>query len=277
MRRVKTGVTNWHVTLRGAKRLFLFRDDEDYRTYYGILGHSRKVTGVALTSQCLMSNHLHMTPRADSGQLSEFMWRSGKCFADYHNKKYKMAGHAFEQSYYAKPIPTSFILHRVTRYIHLNPVRGGKATRPEDYPWSSCNLYFTGEPGPFPCDTESVLRDFGSHPRSSREAYRQFVKEDLRRRRAITPAKNPAIELWQEQYHWLLEFAEERKAFLSPIEPVLAATYWAHRLGIPPRAIVKARGLADGREVYNDLRRLERLLTERPNLLAALFSLGVVA
>ena len=32
-------------------------------------------------------------------------------------------------------------------YIHWNPVKRGLVDRPEDWPWSSCRFYQTGEPG----------------------------------------------------------------------------------------------------------------------------------
>lgn len=266
---------DWHVTLRGAKRLFLFREDEDYWAFYGLMGNASKKTGVSMVSHCLMSNHLHLNPHAASEQLSEFMMRTGKGFADYHNRKYKMSGHVFDKPYYAGLITDPFFLKRVTRYIHLNPVRGGKSTRPEDYPWSSCNPYFTGQPGPFHCDYDRVLLDLDPDRSRARVAYRRFVEIDLTRPLRADPSGNPAIELWQEQYRWLEEFAEDRKAFLAPIPPVQAATYWAQQIGIPPRAIVKARGLSNGSEVYNDLRRLGRQLEAHPDLRARLASLGM--
>lgn len=275
MRRQKLGVTEWHVTVRGAKRLFLCREDEDFKTFYGMMGDAAKKTGVALVSHCLMSNHAHLNPRADSEQLSEYMFRSGKGFADFHNRKYRMTGHAFEQSYWAQPIASPFLLTRVTRYIHLNPIRAGLATRPEDYRWSSCRQYFTGQPGPFACDPETVLQQFESKGRPRRDAYRAFVEQDLQRRPA--PSSHPASELWQEQFRWLLEFAQEREAFLDPITPAESAIYWAQQLGIPPRAVAKSLGFSSGREVYNEQRRLGRRLAERPDLRIRLASLGIVA
>ena|ERR1700753_1619742 len=32
-------------------------------------------------------------------------------------------------------------------YMHWNPVKRGLVERPEDWPWSSCRFYQTGEPG----------------------------------------------------------------------------------------------------------------------------------
>lgn len=259
---------DWHVTLRGAKRLFLFRDDEDYRTFYGLMGDASKKTGVSMTSHCLMSNHLHLNPRADSEQLSEFMWRTAKGFADYHNRKYKMSGHVFDKPYYAGLITDPFVLKRVTRYINLNPVRGGKAIRPEDYPWSSCNLYFTGQPGPFFCDYGRVLQSFDLDPDLARLAYRSFVERDLLRKRSILPAANPAIEIWQEQFLWFLELAEGQGVKLAPMDVSVVASYWAAEIGVPPRAIAKARGLAHGGQVSKELSRFAKLLSERPDLKA---------
>ncbi len=263
---------DWHVTLRGAKRLFLFREDEDYRAFYGLMGDASKKTGVSLTSHCLMSNHLHLTPRADSDQLTEFMWRTAKGYADYHNRKYKMSGHVFDKPYYAGLISDPFVLKRVTRYIHENPVRGGKSTRPEDYPWSSCNLYFTGQTGPYFCDYARVLNGIDSDPDLARHGYRRFVEVDLLRPRPILASPNPAIELWQEQFFWFLELAEEKKAVLEPLEIPWVASHWALAVGIPPRAIAKARGLAHGGQVSKEHFRFSKLLAEHPDWKARLDS-----
>jgi len=275
LRRKKMETTEWHVTLRGAKRLFLFRDDEDYRTYYGILGVASKKYGISMVSHCLMSNHLHLNPRSDSERLSALMYQSGKNFARYHNRKYRMAGHVFEGPYYADPVTHPFFLHRVTRYIHLNPVRAGKATRPEMYPWSSCNLYFTGEPGPFFTDFGSVLKDFGGDLGSARKSYRRFVEQDLVRRVDPSPSKYTASELWQEQYRWLAEYAEERRSLLAPMDPTRVAAYWAHRIGIPPRSVARARGLTKGQEVSREIEAFSRLLSRHPDWAARLESAGM--
>src|SRR5687767_15014074 len=122
MKRIKRDTTDWHVTVRGARRLLLFRDEEDYRVFYGILSDALKRTGATLHAQCLLSNHAHLSPRASSMQLTELMSRTEQPYSRYQNRKYKLSGHAYDGPYFNKEIHSPRVLAFVTRYIHLNPV-----------------------------------------------------------------------------------------------------------------------------------------------------------
>ena len=277
MKRLKLEHADWHVTLRGARRLLLFHDDADYRTFYALLGEACLEAGMGLITDCLMSNHFHLSLSGGSKQLTRCMQRLNRAYSGYHNEKYDLSGHAFEQEYYCEPIPSEFILQRVVRYIHLNPVRGGKVRRPEDYPWSGYRRLIFSPPASLTSDEKRVLWGFSPDLAQAAKAYQNFTEKSLRRRRRFVPAgKTPAWEIWQEQFLWILEFLLEQKEILHPLEPEKVAIYLGSKAGIPPRAMGRVLGHSDGKQVSQISYRVAKLLKEDPLLKAKVDGLHVL-
>jgi REP element-mobilizing transposase RayT len=263
MKRLNLEQSDWHVTLRGARRLLLFHDEADYTAFYGFLGNCCQDSRMGLMADCLMSNHFHLSLSGGSKQLTRCMQRLNRAYSGYHNERYRLSGHAFEQEYYCEPIPSAFLLQRVVRYIHLNPVRGGKAFQPETYPWSSYKRLISSAPETLGFDERRVLSSFDADLDRARVSYARFVQKDLHRRVAAPVGKTPAWEIWQEQFMWILEYLLEREADLQPLEAEEVAIYLGSRVGVPPRAMGKALGHNNGgRRVSEILRgvtnRLER-------------------
>jgi REP element-mobilizing transposase RayT len=276
MKRYKLEMADWHITLRGARRLLLFHDPEDFRSFYNMLGWACEETGVAHIANCLMSNHFHLSLRGGSKELSSCMWKLDRKYSGYHNDKYGLSGHAFEQVYYRAPIPTEFILKRVVRYIHMNPVRAGLVQHPEAYGWSSYGRLmktapeFLGEP---------ELRFLGMFSKDliqARSVYAAFIDKDLKRRVVHRGAKTSASEIWQEQFRWFLEFAEESREQILPLKVEEVAAWWAVKSGIPPRAVGRVLGHGDGRQVSQMCYHLSKRLERNPELSERIRRLGVL-
>jgi REP element-mobilizing transposase RayT len=277
VKRLKLEHADWHITLRGARRLLLFHDDADYKTFYALLGESCLDAGMGLIADCLMSNHFHLSLSGGSKQLTRCMQRLNRAYSGYHNERYNLSGHAFEQEYYCEPIPSEFILQRVARYIHLNPVRGGKVKRPEDYPWSGYRRLIFSPPESLGPDERRLLRSFDRDPGQAAKEYKLFTEKGLKRRRIVVPAgRTPAWEIWQEQFHWILDFLADHREQLHPLDPQMAAIYLGSKVGIPPRAMGKALGHQDGRQVSQISFRVARRLDADPGLRARLEALHVL-
>ena len=58
-------------------------------------------------------------------------------YAHGFNQRYGYEGHLFRQRFYSGLIESDWHLIETSRYIALNPVRGGLCRRPEDWTWSS--------------------------------------------------------------------------------------------------------------------------------------------
>ncbi len=65
----------------------------------------------------------------------------GGAYTIYFNIKHKRAGHLFQGRYKAIIVDADAYAGELSRYIHLNPVRGGIVNMPEKYMWSSYQYY----------------------------------------------------------------------------------------------------------------------------------------
>ena len=276
MKRENIEQADWHVTLRGARRLLLFRDDADYKAFYAMLGEACGHSGMGLIADCLMSNHFHLALSGGSKHLTQCMYRLDRGYSIYHNERYDLSGHAFEQSYYCEPIRSEFILQRVVRYIHLNPVRGGKVSRPEDYPWSSYRRMTSSKPSAMTADEKRVLRTFDRDLGRAQKSYQEFTDQALKRRIIRAAYRTPASEIWQEQFQWILDHSNSQESNLYPLDALRVAIYLATKAGIPPRAIGRALGQSDGKQASQVSYRMSKLLSEDPILKAKVDSLHVL-
>jgi putative transposase len=276
MKRKKVEQADWHITLRGARRLLLFHDQEDFQTFYSMLGFSCEKSGMDHIANCLMSNHFHLSLNGSSKQLTTCMWNLDRQYSRYHNDRYGLSGHAFEQAYYCEPIPSQFILQRVIRYIHLNPVRAHLVRTPETYRWSSYQRLMKSPIRALGLSERRFLESFNSNPTLGRTEYAALVEKGMRRRSPRRTAKSSAWEIWQEQFSWFLEFARESMAQLHPLEPEKVAAWWAVKSGIPPRVIGKVLGYPDGRQVSQICFRLSERLERDPILMSRVQALGAL-
>jgi REP element-mobilizing transposase RayT len=264
MKRPQLDYADWHVTARGARRLLLFHDDADFATFYALLGESCRDSGMGLIADCLMSNHFHLSLSGGTKSLTRCMQRLNRAYSGYHNERYDLSGHAFEQAYYAEPIPSDFILKRVVRYIHLNPVRGGRVSTPERYPWSSYRRLSSAQPDSLGNEELRLLHLFDPDEKTAQNAYKAFTSKDMHRQYVPAMGRTPAWEIWQEQFTWILDHAMENDAILDPIDPEAVAVYLGSQVGIPPRAMGKVLNHPDGRQVSTMLRSIRRHLEGNP-------------
>jgi len=275
MRRLNLDRTPWHVTLRGSRRMAILRDDQDHEVFRHLLKKAYQSSGAEPVTDCELTNHLHLVPVASSKELTALMRRVDRAYSGYHNDRYKLSGHAFEQEYYCKPVLNPFYLQRVVRYVHLNPIRAGFKGRPEDYPWSNAALFLRGGKDFLNSNDAVMLQTFDPDLTKAREVYRRFLEEDLERPVIPVKGKSPASEIWQEQFRWLLEWAQRHELDLAPLNPARVAMYLAVRAGVPPRAIGLVLNHPDGKLVSQIAYRMAVLLREQPLLQVRLDKLGL--
>jgi putative transposase len=126
------------IVLAGAVSLPLFVDDEDRRRFTLALLECSRACGVAVHAYSLLDDQILMlvTPvQADA--LQRFMQRLGRKYVGAFNLRHGRSGALWGRRYGAAAIDAATQGWRCIRLIEQAPVRTGRVTRPQDWPWSS--------------------------------------------------------------------------------------------------------------------------------------------
>jgi REP element-mobilizing transposase RayT len=178
----------YHVTCRGNEKAAIFWDDRDRSIFMKILRDTVELYRVEVHCIVLMLNHFHLIVKTLCANLNRFMHRFNTAYISFFNKQHDRVGHLYQGRYKAILIDAHSYLLELSRYIHLNPVRGDawqnvpleeKIAYLESYEWSSYCKYI-GEEQRWPfIHTGAVLEHFGKNPTKAHAAYRAFVLQGL--------------------------------------------------------------------------------------------------
>jgi REP element-mobilizing transposase RayT len=175
----------YHVTVRSNGGAPLFAADKDRGYLLGRIDEARERHGVRVYLYCLMGNHFHLVVETPRGNLGRFMQGILTGYGVYYNRRHQVHGHVTQGRYGAKLVEGNEYLLKLSRYVHLNPVKiKGVKTKPlaervellRSYPWSSFRGY-AGLAHPHKMVEREPLLLLQEGPRKRRlEAYRTFVE-----------------------------------------------------------------------------------------------------
>ena len=168
----------YHVTSRGNEQKDVFKSQKDREKFLTYLESAVTRYGAVIHAWCLMSNHYHLLLETPAGNLSQIMRHINGAYTTYFNVKRKRAGHLFQGRYKAILVEADEYAAELSRYIHLNPVRAGMVTKPEEYQWSSYRSYTGQNKAPDWLTTNFILGYFGGNTSEAKNKYREFA-EDL--------------------------------------------------------------------------------------------------
>lgn len=131
----------YHVINRGVERRVIFTRDADRRRFLSLLSKAKVRHSVEVIAYCLMPNHFHMFVRTVRGGLSSFMHELLGWYASWFNARYRRVGPLFQGRYRALLVDGDEYALKVSRYIHLNPVKADLCRDPQGYHWSSYATY----------------------------------------------------------------------------------------------------------------------------------------
>lgn len=128
----------YHIITRGNQKQNVFRENEDYMRYLGILKKAKRKYAICLYCYCLMPNHVHMLiDTCVQANIAKFMQWINRGYTAYFNSKYDKVGHLWQGRFTSKPIlKDQYLIHCAT-YIESNPVRADMVNDIADYKWSS--------------------------------------------------------------------------------------------------------------------------------------------
>lgn len=118
----------YHVMNRGNGSQLIFHAPSDYERFEEQLQYALAADEVILYAYCLMPNHFHLFVETPLGNVDGFMQRLGTAYGLYFRHRHHHPGHCFQGRYKAPLVQGDDYVARLTRYIHLNPVKT-KATQ----------------------------------------------------------------------------------------------------------------------------------------------------
>ena len=168
-----------HIILRGRDEQTICYEEQDYQYFHDCLDAATYNYQLKLHAYVLMPNHVHLlvTP-ADSDSISRLVQSIGRNYVQYFNECYGGTGTLWEGRYRATVIDARQYLLSCSRYIELNPVRGGLTDKPGQYRWSSYAHNALGQRDEM-ISPAREYRALGDSDEDRVKAYRQFFRQKL--------------------------------------------------------------------------------------------------
>ena len=206
----------YHIMSRGNARQAIFLNDHDREKLLTDLEDTVVRCGWELFSYCLMPNHFHLFFRTPRPNLSRGMQRLLSGYASGFAKRHRRPGHLFQGRFQGELVEDESYFWTVSRYIHLNPVRGKRplALHPRDFPWSSYGGFADNRKRLSWVAYDVVLQAWQGKVGGSDAslAYRRYVEQGVK-----SPPENPFAAA---AHGWLLgcqEFVDTiRREMKSP-------------------------------------------------------------
>lgn len=164
--------------LRGNAGQDVFHGEKDYLQFYRLIEEGQKRYNHRIHAFCLMPNHVHLVIQVGETPLSRIIQNLSQRYTSWFNRKNERSGHVFQGRYKAIIIDADSYLLELTRYIHLNPVRAGLVSLPDQYRWSSA-LSYAMEVKLSWLTMDWVLSQFADSRTLARKRYREFLHEGL--------------------------------------------------------------------------------------------------
>ena len=169
----------YHVIQRGIERRDIFVADKDRIRFLEYIESCCKAYHAIMHTYCLMSNHYHLIIETPESNLSKIMHYLNTSYAVYFNTKYKRSGPLYQGRFKAILVDKDEYLSRLSRYIHLNPVRARLVKDPIEYQWSSYKYFVLSSAAPRWLDTDTVLSVFSRDRSKARRQYKDFVLDGI--------------------------------------------------------------------------------------------------
>jgi len=166
---------------RGIEGSKIFRNRKDREDFLSRLEDLVGEKSWVVYAWALMPNHFHLLIRTAKWPLASNMRKLMTGYVVNFNRRHRRYGHLFQNRYKSIVCEEEPYLLELTRYIHLNPLRGGIVSdlgELKEYPWTGHSTLVGKEKREWQ-DTKTVLSFFGRKISKARIGYERFVAEGL--------------------------------------------------------------------------------------------------
>ena len=164
---------------RGNARQRVFFRADDYRYFLRRLEITTSRFSVRCLAYCLMPNHFHLLLQPADLPLSRLMQQLNSSYSMRFNVRHQRVGHVFQGRFKALLVDNGGYLHRVLRYIALNPVESRAVGDPAEWQWSSFRAT-AGLASAIPClSVRDVWKSFDTNEHRGRALYVEYVRAPL--------------------------------------------------------------------------------------------------
>ena len=167
--------------VRGIERTKIFRNKTDRDDFLNRLADLCQSGYLIIYAWVLMDNHFHLLVRTGNQSISTGMRKLLTGYVVNFNRRHKRHGHLFQNRYKSIICEDDPYLLELTRYIHLNPLRGGivKSIRGlGNYPWSGHAVVMGNIKREWQ-NTDVVLAYFARRSREAIKRYEEFITQGL--------------------------------------------------------------------------------------------------
>jgi putative transposase len=172
----------YHIMGRGIERRPIFLCADDYEDFLERLEKGLEHCPGQVLGWALMPNHFHLLVRAGGKGISSLMQRVMTGYAVAFNRKYRRAGHLFQNRYKSIVCEEDPYLLELVRYIHLNPLRAKLVNdlgALKTFPYCGHSVIMGSKRRSWQ-ETGEVLSRFGKKLSQARHAYERFVGEGIK-------------------------------------------------------------------------------------------------
>ena len=243
----------FHVLARGNNKQDIFRNKQDYRVYIDRLNKYHKRYKFILYAYVLMANHVHLLVETDMIPLSKIMQGIQQSYTAYFHKKYDSMGHVFQGRYKAILCQRDNYLLELVRYIHLNPVRVGLVDTPEDFSWSSHQVYIGRLHQPF-VKRDLILKMLSEDELSEERVYSQFIRDGIRK-----GYQDPFDNVVDHLFLGNIEFVAGLKKRIKGQERTASKKKDKYRKGLEEPVIIREKTLT---EIMNAVTQVTHISSE---------------
>lgn len=164
-----------HIVQRGNNKQTVFRETEDFEKFLSIIRKYIAKFKVEIYHYCLMKNHIHILLKIfKREELAKIMQGILQSYRFYYKRKYGYTGYLYQGRYRSELIQDDSYLLECGRYIERNPIRAGIVKSPDEYKWSSCKYYTSGQKDGITIENP-LYASFGTNIESRRLAYKEYV------------------------------------------------------------------------------------------------------